>query len=362
MASEEHVAILRQGAEAWNTWRRSHPGAEPDLANANLIEVDLRGAQLRSANLSGTHLRGADLREADLAEAGLFRANLAGARMEGARLYWADLIQTGLERADLRDADLRGADFSGAHLAEANLAGAILEETTFANVDLSRVLGLADVRHRGPSTIGIDTVFRSRGKIPEGFLRGAGVPEPFIAGIPALIAATNPFQFYSCFISYATADQDFAERLYAGLQEKGVRCWFAPHDIQGGRKIYEQIDEAIGAYDKLLLVLSVASMESEWVRTEVAEARRRQMREGRRMLFPIRLVRFERLREWKAFDADTGKDSAREVREYFIPDFTCWKDRDGYRAALQRLLHDLEAGRPGESGYDSRTLRLGEDG
>jgi hypothetical protein len=26
---------------------------------------------------------------------------------------------------------------------------------------------------------------------------------------------------------------------------KGVRCWFAPHDIQGGKTIHEQIDEAI---------------------------------------------------------------------------------------------------------------------
>jgi len=26
------------------------------------------------------------------------------------------------------------------------------------------------------------------------------------------------------------------------------------------------------------------------------------------------------------FDADTGKDSAREIREYFIPDFSNWKN------------------------------------
>jgi hypothetical protein len=347
MANDEHVAMLRQGAEAWNAWRRSHPGAQPDLENANLIEADLRGAQLHDANLSGALLRCADLRGADLAEAGLFRASLSRAQMEGARLFWADLIQTGLEQADLGDTDLRGADISGAHLAGANLAGAILDETTFANVDLSRTRGLAEVRHRGPSTIGIDTIYRSRGRIPETFLRGAGVPQPFIANMASLIAATNPIQFYSCFISYASADQDFAERLYAGLQENGVRCWFAPHDIQGGRKVYEQIDEAIGAYDKLLLVLSGTSMESEWVRTEIAEARRREMRQGRRMLFPIRLVPFEQLREWKAFDADTGKDSAREIREYFIPDFASWKDRDAYQAAFQRLLHDLEAAAPG---------------
>jgi hypothetical protein len=42
--------------------------------------------------------------------------------------------------------------------------------------------------------------------------------------------------------------------------------------------------------------------------------------EKRRVLFPLRLVGFEALRDWELFDADTGKDSAREIREYFIPE------------------------------------------
>ena len=45
-------------------------------------------------------------------------------------------------------------------------------------------------------------------------------------------------------------------RLYADLQNSGVRCWFAPHDIQGGKKIHEQLEEAIRGYDRLLLILS----------------------------------------------------------------------------------------------------------
>lgn len=31
------------------------------------------------------------------------------------------------------------------------------------------------------------------------------------------------------------------------------------------------------------------------------------------------------------------------MREYFIPDFSNWKDYDAYRRALQRLLRDLKA-------------------
>ena len=117
------------------------------------------------------------------------------------------------------------------------------------------------------------------------------------------------------------------------LQGQGVRCWFAPHDIQGGRKIHEQIDEAIRVYDKLLLILSYDSMNSAWVRTEIANARAREVQQKRQMLFPISLVPYQQVREWKAFDADTGKDSAREIREYFIPDFSNWKDHDSYTSA-----------------------------
>jgi hypothetical protein len=54
-------------------------------------------------------------------------------------------------------------------------------------------------------------------------------------------------------------------------------------------------------------------------------------------------VDFDTLRDWECFDADAGKDSAREVREYFIPDFSQWKNHDAYTHAFDRLLRDLKA-------------------
>ncbi len=197
------------------------------------------------------------------------------------------------------------------------------------------------MRHEGPSTIGVDTIYRSQGKIPEVFLRGAGLPDEFIAYIGSFVG--RPIEFYSCFISYSTKDQEFADRLYEGLQNKGVRCWFAPHDIKAGGKIHEQIDAAIRLHDKLLLILSEHSMNSEWVKTEIAKARKRELKEGKRVLFPVRLVEFETLRDWECFDGDTGKDSAREIREYFIPDFANWKDHDSYQNGFERLLKDLKS-------------------
>jgi hypothetical protein len=232
------------------------------------------------------------------------------------------------------------ANLSEAKLAGANFHGAKMGGTILGNVDLSTVYELETVEHQGPSTISIDTLYRSRGLIPEVFLRETGVAEDIITHVRALVG--RPFEFYSCFISYSSKDEEFARRLYTDLDNKGVSCWFAPEDVQGGRKLEEQIDQAIRVYERLLLILSSYSMNSEWVKTEIAKARQREVREKRQVLFPVRLVSYEAIREWKCFDADTGKDSARDIREYFIPDFSNWKNYDKYQAAFRRLLRDLK--------------------
>lgn len=339
-----------------------------DLSGADLGAAALHGASLRGADLSGADLSGAGLGDADLCGAYLTKANLGYANLSDAILCDADVAWASLKAARLRRtnltrtnfswANLSGAMFIGANLTEANLTGADLTETNlnganlsrvatartiFAGLDLRQTIGLDTARHYGPSIIGVDTIYRSNGRIPEVFLRGAGVPESLIVNMKSLVEAMDPIQFYSCFISYSSKDQEFAERLHADLQAKGVRCWFAPHHIAGGKKIQDQIDEAIRLHERLLLILSPASMESEWVKTEISKARKRERNEKRRVLFPVTLVAYEELRDWECFDADIGKDSAREIREYFIPDFSRWKDHDSYRQAFERLLRDLKA-------------------
>ena len=341
MANPEHLAILKRGVTIWNSWRETnHLAGRPGWCEVDLSRAKLRSAKLWEINLHEADLSGVDFRGATLHEANLSRANL-----EGAKLCDADLSEANLSRANLRGADLTRATLWGAYLCRTQLEGAILNEvvlgnTTFGDTDLRRVEGLATVTHNGPSHFDISTLLKSNAEISEAFLRGAGVPNEFIEYARSLVG--QAIQFYSCFISYSTKDQDFADRLHADLQSKNVRCWFAPHNVQGGRKLDEQIDEAIRLHDKLLLVLSEDSMKSEWVNTEIAKARKREIRESRRMLFPVGLVDFETLREWECFDADTGKDSAREIRAYFIPDFSRWKDHDSYQAAFERLLSDLK--------------------
>ena len=247
MADPKHLTKLNNGVEIWNAWRTENPKVL-------------------------TNLIGADLSEASLNKADLSRVNLVR----------ADLSVAGFSEANLNEANLRGAD-----LHEANLRDARLFETVFANTNLGDGQGLDACIHEGPSIIDHRTLAAS-GPLPLSFLRGCGLPDEFIEHLPSLL--NQAIQFYSCFISYSTHDQAFAERLHVDLQNKNVRCWFAPHNIQGGKKIHEQIDEATRGYDRLLLILSEASMNSEWVETEIAKARKREMREHRRMLFPVRIV------------------------------------------------------------------------
>lgn len=305
--------------------------------------TDLSGAYLDHANLSwanlsGAHLRGASLRQANLGMALLTDADLREACLLGARLGDTDLARADLSGADLRWADLRNTNLSGADLSRAKIGW-----TAFGDIDLSATKGLQSVIHQGPSTIGVDTLYRSQGHIPQSFLRGAGVPDEFITQIPALIASVKPIQFQSCFISYSHQDEEFAKRLHSAMRSENLRVWFAPEEMKGGQKLHEQIFHAIQVHDRLLLVLSMDSMKSGWVTTEIRRAKKVEREENRRKLFPIRLVDFETIQNWECFDADSGKDLAAEVREYYIPDFSNWKDHDSFEREFAKLLRDLKA-------------------
>jgi hypothetical protein len=150
-------------------------------------------------------------------------------------------------------------------------------------------------------------------------------------------------EFYSCFISYSGRDEEFARRLCSRMRQAELRVWFALEDMKSGDKLYDQIDRAIQIHDRLLLVLSEHSLKSKWVETEIRRARKVELREGRRKLFPIRLTNYETLQEWVCIDSTTGEDLAEEVRSYFIPDFSNWKNHDDLEQAFARLLSDLKA-------------------
>jgi Pentapeptide repeats (8 copies) len=160
MDLEEALKLLTggdKGVDEWNS-RRWKGEMIPSLQRVRLTGVHLTAADLYEANFSRAIFRGSDFR-------------------------WANFNETDLSKADLRRANL-----SGVFLDKADLTSARCGGTTFANVDLSKTKGLEFVRHDRPSSIGLDTIIMSHGKIPEVFLRGCGVPDVWIDNIPALEA------------------------------------------------------------------------------------------------------------------------------------------------------------------------------
>ncbi len=73
--------------------------------------------------------------------------------------------------------------------------------------------------YTGPSVTDHRTLGRS-GQLPLSFLRGVGLPDRMIEYLPNIFGES--IQFYSCFISYASANDDFAKRFHADLQDAGV--------------------------------------------------------------------------------------------------------------------------------------------
>src|SRR5262245_50560664 len=292
MANPEHLQIVQQGVDAWNAWRRQSRHLRPDLSQANLSRADLSAVNFSHADLSGAHLISADLAAADLSAA-----------------------------------DLHGADLSGADLSHATLCA-----TVFGATNLTAVQGLATCVHHGPSLLDHSTLTRS-GPLPRAFLRGCGLPRALMDSLPSLLHPSP--QFYSCFISYASRDQVFAERLYADLQNQGVRCWFAPEDMKIGDRLRPRIDETIRVYDKLLLILSKTSVMSQWVEQEVETALARERQQSTTILFPVRI-------DNTVMTLETGWPALiRNTRH--IGDFRRWKIHGVYQKAFDRLLRDLKA-------------------
>ena len=330
MANQEHFKILKQdGVKAWNRWRSRNPEIKPDLVKMAFMRENLIGVNLMDADLRETILHGTNLSESNLV-----RCNLRSSDLSYSSLIKADLLQ-----ADLTGVDLRGCNLSGAYLDGANFTGASFGRTIFGDINLSLVQGLVTARNLSPSSIGIDTIYHSKGNIPEVFLRGCGIPEDFIIHMHSLIEGAQPIQFYSCFISYSHADKPFARRLHDALQGRGIRCWLDEHELLPGQRIYTEVDRGIRLWDKVLLCCSEDSLKSWWVENEIKiafdkEQGLRKQRDGAEVLalIPLNLDGYLFSDEWKS-------GLRTEIKSRLAADFTGWEtDNNKFETEFERLI------------------------
>ncbi len=300
MANEEQLEILWQGVEVWNEWR---------LKNADDFDLEI--------NLSNTDFSDMDLSLADLSHVDLSYANFT-------------------------NANLRWTDFTDARIGYA----------TFGFTDLSEALCLERVHHIGPSIIGLDTIHKSKGKIPEEFLRGCGLSDWEVE----LIKLYNPdlsndvfidiqnrifdlrqrqaIQISPLFISYSHGDTKFVDKLESKLNEKGIRYWRDIHDAKAGR-LEKQIDRAIRKNPTVLLVLSEYSLNSDWVVHEVRTARGVEKDMGCDVLCPVALDD-----RWKS--SPWPKRVMEQIMEYNILDFSAWEDDAKFEGMFRKLIDGLE--------------------
>jgi uncharacterized protein YjbI with pentapeptide repeats len=275
--------------------------------------VSFESANLRNIDAKRTVFEHCNFKQADLTRANFFNAQCTYCDFSSARLHDAFLVRTLFRHCKMDGADFRSAEFG---------------ETDFINISLSRARGLGTAKHETPSNIDLATLRQS---LPLVFLRGIGLSEEIVSAQSMFGADASAY--HSCFISFSTKDHRFAEKLYADLQASGVRCWFAPHDLDIGATTADEIDRQISRLDKLIIVLSKPSLKSQWVEDEVLKAYAEERRRSRRVLLPVRLDdTVMRTREAWAL-------KLRDQRN--IGDFKRWRSPTVYRQAFDRLLGSL---------------------
>jgi hypothetical protein len=223
-----------------------------------------------------------------------------------------------------------------------NFERATVGYTIFGRIDLSSCSGLDSVEHEAPSTLGVDSIIRSKGRIPEIFLRGVGLPDEWITYIPSLVG--DGIQFFSCFISYSSLDKPFAVRLHDALQSNGIRCWLDEKHLLPGDDISRELERGIYLWDKFLLCASKNSLISWWVEDDIKTTleKERALRKERgkpvRKLIPLNLDGYMFTDQWDLAVL------ANEIRSRVAADFRGWEtNKQNFDIQVHRVIKALRA-------------------
>ena len=82
------------------------------------------------------------------------------------------------------------------------------------------------------------------------------------------------------FISHSSKDAEIAKSYQVKLKARGVQCWIYEHNLQFASNIAQEIRQRIAEADFLMVILSEASIHSDWVAWELGEAVRLQQERG----------------------------------------------------------------------------------
>jgi TIR domain/Pentapeptide repeats (9 copies) len=324
---------LKYGAVSWNAYRKKcrklvpafNASAIDSMSNGSFDKFNLSGGSLSCAKIYSKSFDAANLRDVDAKSSEFDQCKFVDADLRNVNFFSATL-----NFCKFHNCSLQGAYFVRALLRHCEFKNCKLDlsefgETDFINVNFEGSTGLSSSRHEMPSYIDTGTLGQ---KLPLTFLRGVGLSDKLIEA-----RSIKGADYYSCFISFSTRDKQFANKLHRDLQDEGVRCWFAPHDLPVGATTADEIDYQITRLDKLIIIISSKALSSQWVEDEVFKAYAEERRRKARVLVPIRL-------DNKVMT--TNEAWALKLRDQRnIGDFIDWRKARGYRKALDRLISAL---------------------
>ena len=145
------------------------------------------------------------------------------------------------------------------------------------------------------------------------------------------------------FLSYRSAEADFALRLAADLKNAGVHLWMDRLDIQPGDDWNRALVQSLNTCSGLIAIISPGYVSSDYCKRELARAGRM-----RRQIFPVLLQPIAEM-EWPL-----------EIERLQQIDFTGWQDEEQYYERLKELLwvlHKRASEQTGSApGHETRYL------
>ena len=94
---------------------------------------------------------------------------------------------------------------------------------------------------------------------------------------------------YDIFISHSSGDQAFAGRLASELQLQGYKIWLEDRKILVGHNIVDEIYKGIANSKFVVVLLSKAACESEWVKEVFTSARMTEIEQRRTVILPAKI-------------------------------------------------------------------------
>lgn len=89
------------------------------------------------------------------------------------------------------------------------------------------------------------------------------------------------------FISYSHSDELFVNKLAANLVKNNANVWVDTWELSVGDSILNKVQEAIQESSALLVILSKASVQSEWCKKELSAGLMRELDEKRVVVLPV---------------------------------------------------------------------------